>query len=168
MSILLTLDIPKGSGPDTLPPTIIHLAPPKIPSPLTALLNLSNESSAFPDLLKIASIVPVSKKGERLNKENYKPISILNTFAKVFERYILEQLTLFFDKTMSSVLSAHRKNVNCQNVLLRLTEQSKRHLDNNKAVGAVLINLSKPLAVFHMTYYFQNLKLMVYMEIRLS
>ena len=121
------------------------MAAPIIARPLNAIINLSDESSVFPDLLKIASIVPVFKKGVRLNKENYRPISILNTFYKVFERYILEQLTPFFDKTMSQFLSAYRKNVSRQNVLLRLTEQWRSYLDNNKVIGAVLMDLSKAL-----------------------
>ena len=44
---------------------------------------------------------------------------------------------------MSKFLSAYRKNVSCQNVLLRLTEQWRKCLDNNKLVGAVLMDISK-------------------------
>ena len=44
---------------------------------------------------------------------------------------------------MSQFLSAYRKNFSCQNVLLRLIEQWRQHLDSNKVVGAVLMDLSK-------------------------
>ena len=44
---------------------------------------------------------------------------------------------------MSKFLSAYRKNVSCQNVLLRLIEQWREYLDNNKLVGTVLMDLSK-------------------------
>ena len=77
----------------------------------------------FPDLLKTACAVPAFKK-ERSKKENYRPISILNTFSKVFERFVLDQLIPFFNETMSKFLSDCRKNVSCQNVLLRLMSQS--------------------------------------------
>ena len=83
------------------------------------------------------------KKKIDLKKENYRPISILNTFSKVFERFVLDQLIPFFNETMSKFLSAYRKNVSCQNVLLRLIEQWREYLDNNKLVGAVLMDLSK-------------------------
>ena len=72
------------------------------------------------------SIVPVFKKSECINKENYRPVTILNTFSKVLECYILEQLTPFFDKTISQFLSAYRKNVDYQNVLLLLMEKLLR------------------------------------------
>ena len=143
LRILLTLNTSKGAGSDTLPPKIINLAAPIIAHPLTKIIYLLNENSVYPDLLKIASVVPALKKGEHLDKENYRPISILNTFSKVFERYILKQLAPFFDKTMSQFLSAYRKSYSCQSVLLWLIEQWKSYLDNNKVVGAVLMDLSK-------------------------
>ena len=93
LRILLSLDISKGAGYDTLPPKIIKLAAPIIVTPLTKIINLSISVSKYPDMMKEASITPVLKKDDRLRKENYRPISILNTFSKVFECYILEQLT---------------------------------------------------------------------------
>ena len=143
LRILLSLDISKGAGYDTLAPKIIKLAAPIIVTPLTQIINLSISVSKYPDMMKEACITPVFKKDDRLRKENFRPISILNTFSKVFERYILEQLTPFFNVTMSQFLSAYRKNFSCQNVLLRLIEQWRQHLDSNKIVGAVLMDLSK-------------------------
>ena len=137
------MDISKGAGYDTLPPKIIKLAAPIIVTPLTKIINLSISVSKYPDMMKEDCITPVFKKDDRLRKENYRPISILNTFSKVFERYILEQLTPFFNVTMSHFLSAYRKKFSCQNVLLRLIGQWRQHLDSNKVVGAVLMDLSK-------------------------
>ena len=94
-------------------------------------------------MMKETCITTVYKKDDHLRKENYRPISIPNTSSKVFERYILEQLSPFFNVTMSQFLSAYRENFCCQNVLLRLIEQWRQHLDSNKIVGAVLMDLSK-------------------------
>ena len=143
LRILLSLNISKGAGYDILPPKIIKLAAPIIVTPLTKIINLSISVSKYPDMLKEACVTPVFKKDDRLRKENYSPISILNTFSKVFERYILEQLTPFFNVIMSQFLSAYRKNFSCPTVLLRLIEQWRQHLDSNKIVGAVLMDLSK-------------------------
>ena len=121
--ILLSLDISNGTGYDTLPPKIIKLAAPVIVTPLTKIINLSISVSKYPDMMKEACITSVFKQDDRLRKENYRPISILNNFSEVFERYILEQLTSFFNVTMSQFLSAYKKNFSCQDVLLRLIEQ---------------------------------------------
>ena len=143
LRILLSLDISKGAGYDTLPQKIIKLAAPIIVTPLTKIINLSKSVSKYPEMIKEACITPVFKKDDCLTKENYRPIGFLNTFSEVFECYILEQLTPFFNVTMSQFLSAYRKNFSCQNVLLRLIEQWGQHLDSNKIVGAVLMDLSK-------------------------
>ena len=48
----------------------------------------------YPNILKTAHVTPVYKKGDRLEPENYRPISVTPTLAKIFERLLLEQLTL--------------------------------------------------------------------------
>ena len=119
LRILFSLDFSREAGYDTLPLKIIKLAAPIIVTQLTKIINLSISVSKYPDMLKEACITLVFKKDDRLRKENYRPISILNTFSKAFERYILEQLTPFFNVTIST----YRKSFRCQNVLLRLIEQ---------------------------------------------
>ena len=143
LRILLSLNVSEGAGYDTLPPKVIRLVSPIIASPLTGIINLSITKGIFPYLLKTACVVPAFEKEDQSKKENYKPISILNTFLKVFVPYVLYQLIPFFNETMSKFLSAYKKNVSCQNVLLRLIEQWRERLDNNKLVGAVLMDLSK-------------------------
>ena len=108
LRIVLSLHISKATVYYTLSPKIMKLAAPIIVIPLTKIINLSISVSKYPDMMKEACITPVSKKDDRLRKENYRPISILNTFSKVFERYILEQLTPFVNVSMSQFLSAYR------------------------------------------------------------
>ena len=74
---------------------------------------------------------------------NYRPISILNVFSKVFERFLLDQLTSCFKNILSEFLSAYRKQYSCQHVLLRVIETWCKYLDENKIVGATLMDLSK-------------------------
>ena len=87
LRILLSLSVTKGAGYDTLPQKVIRLVSPIIASPLTGIINLPITKGIFPDLLKTACVVPAFKKEDRSRKENYRPISILYTFSKVFERF---------------------------------------------------------------------------------
>ena len=96
----------------------------------------------FPRGEKIACVTPVFKKEDRLDKKNYRPISVLNVFSKIFERFILDQLTPYFNNMLSDFLSANRKNYSCQHVLLRMKEAWRKCLDDNKVVGAILMGLS--------------------------
>ena len=57
---------------------------------LTEIINFSFEQNKFPKKLKRADIIPIFKKNDPLNKENYRPLSILSHMAKVFERLVYE------------------------------------------------------------------------------
>ena len=138
----MSLDITKGAGYDTLPPKVIKLAADIIAKPLSEIIDLSSKFNClFPDMQKFATVTPAFKKEDCSCKANYRPISILNTFSKVFERFILEKITPFFNGRTLDFLSAYRKNTGCQNVLLRLVEQWRKSLDNNKVAGAVLMDI---------------------------
>ena len=53
---------------------------------ITTIINNAFENSCFPDELKYAEVSPVFKQKDDLDKENYKPVSILSHVSKVFER----------------------------------------------------------------------------------
>ena len=74
---------------------------------------------------------------------NYRPVSVLNVFSKVLERFILDRLTSYFKSILSEFRSAFRKQYSCQHVLLRMIETWRNCLDRNKIVGATLMDLSK-------------------------
>ena len=46
----------------------------------------------------MAKVIPVYKSGSTMELNNYRPISVLNTFSKVFERHMYDRLTKFLDK----------------------------------------------------------------------
>ena len=57
-------------------------------SKLTQILNHCVSTASFPDLLKYADMIPVFKKGDATDKENYRPIRTLPDFSKIFEKLI--------------------------------------------------------------------------------
>ena len=133
-----------STGVDNIPPRLLIMAADIIADPLTDLINATMlEESIFPDAEKRASVTPVFKKDDKLLKTNYRPISVLNVFSKVFERFLLNQMLPFIENVMSSLMSAYRSKYSTQHVLLRLIEQWRTFLDNDRVVGAVLMDLSK-------------------------
>ena len=58
---------------------------------LTEITNSSFGQNEFPNELKLTNIIPIFKKKDPLNKENYRPVSILSHMSKVFERLIYKQ-----------------------------------------------------------------------------
>jgi hypothetical protein len=61
-------------------------------SPLTYICNQSLAQEIFPDRLKFAVVKPIFKNGDKYEPSNYRPISLLTTFSKVFERVIYNRL----------------------------------------------------------------------------
>ena len=83
--ILKELNPSKAAGPDDIDGTIWKNCSPSIAKPLALLFNTSFVTDCIPDEWKLASLVPVHKKGDKGCVENYKPISRTCLVMKVFE-----------------------------------------------------------------------------------
>ena len=80
------------SGMDGIPAFLIKDCARVFAKPLMHLFNLSIKTLNFPDAWKIARICPVLKSGDVGVIENYRPISIISNFAKVFEKCIYNRI----------------------------------------------------------------------------
>jgi hypothetical protein len=113
---------------------------------LTFFINKCIDVSIFPDKLKTAQVRLLFKKKNILEKGNYPPVSVLPTISKFVERAIFDQLTDFFNFHFHPLLSAlkkFRKGFGCQTALLKIIEDWKKALDENKYIAAILMDLSK-------------------------
>ena len=111
---------------------------------LTDCINSSINNCIFPSTLKWAEIIPIFKnKGDADNKENYRPISILPTISKVFERIMFDQINSFIQNKFSKFLCGFRKGFSTQVPLTKLLQKWQQSLDRKEIIGTVLIDLSK-------------------------
>ena len=110
---------------------------------VTKMYNDSNINMYFPDLLKLADITPIYKKDDTTNKENYRPVSILPSVSKIFERNMYDQISNYIDKFLSLYLCGFRKGYSTQHSLTVMLEKWRKALDNGKLAGALLTDLSK-------------------------
>ena len=133
----------KSVGYDSVPPRLLKAGAMQLSVPFTKLINNSITSCIFPDSLKCAEVIPIFKKDDIMNKNNYRPVSVLPCMSKVYEGVLVEQLNTYFNGIFSPYLSGFRKHHSCHNVLLRYVERCKQFLDSNKFYGSVLTDLSK-------------------------
>ena len=110
---------------------------------LAEIFNSCIQNGIFPSELKLADISPIFKAVDSTAKKNYRPVSILNSISKLFEKLIQKQLNPFFDKTLSEHLCGYRKGYTTQYALLKLIESWKKYRDNKGYSAAVLMDLSK-------------------------
>ena len=95
-SLFKTLDANKSSI--DIPNKLIKLAAEPLSLPFTKIYNQSIETGVVPNILKVAQVTPVYKSGDVTDPGNYRPISTLSPFSKVFERLIYNQLYSFLEK----------------------------------------------------------------------
>ena len=69
-----------------------------VAAPIAKLVNNSITEGKFPDVLKRAKIVPIFKGGNSKAMSNYRPIAILPTLSKIFEKCIAYRLLNFLLK----------------------------------------------------------------------
>ena len=104
--------------------------------------NQSLINDEFPHCLKQGEVIPVFKKEEKLDKSNYRPVSILPVTSKIYERLMYDQMYKYFNK-ISKFQCSFRKGFSTQNCLLHRIENWKESLDQGGHYGALLTDLSK-------------------------
>ena len=127
----------------SIPPKIIIQNYDLFTQKLCCDINHSFYYSQFPNNLKLADITPTHKKGPKSDKCNYRPISILSSMSKIFERLIFYQVNCYMDSKLSIYQCGFRKSFNTQHCILLLVEKWKRSLDKNGFAGTVFTDLSK-------------------------
>ena len=109
----------------------------------TKILNNSKLLCTFPSALKMADITPAHKKDEKSNKDNYRPISILPSISKIFEKDMYEQIIAYIETHLSQYLCGFRKGYCTQHCLILMLEKWRKALDKRNIAGALLTDLSK-------------------------
>ena len=91
MQIIDGLKPKSSTGVDNILNKLLKSAKTFIVAPLTIIINQMFQFGKFPDLLKISKVLPIYKKDDDSLFSNYRPISILPSVSKIFERAIMIQ-----------------------------------------------------------------------------
>ena len=116
---------------------------------LTKTINSSIRNGCFPDELKAAKVTPIFKKNDDLDKENYRPASVLPHVSKIIERVMYIQIENFMKVKLSKLLKGFRKNHSAQHCLVDMLEKWKNTLDKGGFVCAIFMDLSKAFDMNH-------------------
>ena len=93
--------------------------------------------------MKAAEVTPIFKKNDDLDKENYRPVSVLPHVSKVFERIMYIQIQNIMEGKLSKLLKGFRKNHSTQHRLVNKLKKWKNTLDKGGFVCAMFMDLSK-------------------------
>lgn len=136
------LDVSKGAGPDEIPPIFIKRCGSAITLPLSIIYNRSLCDGVFPDMWKVAKIVPVFKKGTANDVGNYRPISILSCIPKLFESLVCPAITRHMNTFISEHQHGFRKGHSVETNLLSYTSYLCENVDRGQEIDALYMDFS--------------------------
>ena len=134
-----------ATGADEVGAKILKDAKEVISPILAKVINLGYQEATFPDCMKIATIKALHKKEDSDNISNYRPISILPTLSKVFERAATDQLVEHLEKNnlLSKHQHAYRKGHSTQTCLVEVINYLYKLFDHKKYAAVISLDLSK-------------------------
>ena len=128
---ILSIPLNKVYGLYSCPTRILKCASKIILSPLCKLINNSTEIRAYPSKLKHAKVVPVHKGEGKTDPRNYRPISLLSVFNRIFEKTMYRRLMAFLE--MNDILCdsqyGFRETHLTEHALIDIVNQVQSHFD---------------------------------------
>lgn len=143
--IINSLDSKKSSGFDRISASIIKEISSIISPILSYLINFSFINGIFPESLKVAVVIPLFKKGDICDLNNYRPISLLSVFAKIFEKAIKKRcidflkINGFFSEKQFGFLEGK----STEDALLNFCADLYQGFNNKLSVGGLFIDITK-------------------------
>ena len=145
LDIIKSLPANKGTGPASIPMKFLLMIADLIIVPLSNLINVSFSTGVFPDILKIAKVIPLHKGGSTQELNNFRPISLLSIFDKIMEKLMHKRLYSFIEE--HNILFRNqfgfRKGSSTTHSLIEITEKIKESIDNGKFGCGIFIDLKK-------------------------
>lgn len=134
-----------AAGHDDLKPLKMKEAAEHLAPPLQYLINLFFDKSSLPNELKFAYVTPIHKGGDPTLPCNYRPISVLPVFSKLFERLLHNRLYSFFEKhnIINPSQYGFRKKFSTEMALLTSIEKITSSLDSGQNVIGLFLDLKK-------------------------
>ncbi len=132
-------------GVDGISPRVLKSAVKPLSIIISKLINKSLDTGVFPDGLKIARVSPVFKTGDRTDPGNYRPISVLPTISKLYERVAHQQLSNYLNKCsiVSNSQFGFRKHHSTESCCLAMLDKMYKQLDEGCLGGVVFLDLKK-------------------------
>jgi hypothetical protein len=134
----------------------------QIVHPLNHIFNLSLRLGVFPNLLRQCRVVPIFKSGDSLECDNYRPISIINTIAKILEKIVAKKLLLHLGQ--NNLLYPHQygflPNRSTEQCLVQIINYATKALNEGMYCIGVYLDLKKAFDVCSRSILLKKLKKM--------
>lgn len=144
-TVIKSLKTSKSVGFDDVSASAVKLCVDSLAGPLAEIINMSFSLGKFPSFLKTASVVPVFKRGDLQNIENYRMISVLSVFSKIIERIVAKQMMAFLLKydVLAESQYGFREGRSTETACFDLVSEVGRQLDAGFKVMGLFFDLAR-------------------------
>ena len=158
--IINNFDDFKATGSCSVPIKLLKLARNELSIPFSDICNTSFTEGIFPEIIKVAKVMPSHKKGPTNDVNNYRPISLLSVFSKILEKLMVVRLTTYLElyEIIYPNQFGFRQGYSTSHSLISITETIKKTLDNNKYGCGVFIDLRKAFDTVNQGILLQKLE----------
>lgn len=149
-----------ATGVDGISTKALKYACEKIAEPLAHLINECFKQGHFPSIFKIASVLPIFKKGDELDSGNYRPISILCVLSKVLERLIFNRISSFLIKYKIITTNQHgfQQSKSVETATFQLLQFVYDEVDKKNHVVGLFFDLSKAFDTLNVDFVVYKLQ----------
>ena len=160
---MFKIKVKKSFGNDNISGYYIKITFPYVSRILMLIFNTSIEPSTFPVSWKIARVTLIYKEGEKSEKSNYRPISVLPVLSRLVEKLIYDQLYQYLERGgfLTSDQSGFRALHSSTTCLLKCTDNWYSGMDEGLLTGLISIGLKKLLILLIMKSFVKNWSIMV-------
>ena len=144
MQIILSLKN-SAAGWDEIPASVGKKCIQSYIKPLTYIINMSLMEGVFPYELKLAKVIPIYKSGDKKLLTNYRPISVLPFFSKIFEKVMYNYIVKHMESNniIFNQQFGFRKKHSTQHAVISLINNITNSLDSDDIVISVFLDLKK-------------------------
>ena len=134
-----------SSGYDNISNTLLKQLNEVVARPLSLIFNKSLEEGIFPDQMKLADVFPLFKSKERSESTNYRPISLLLTMSKLFEKIVYRRTYKFLEKHDKLYAGQYgfREGHSCESAVSELISVAIKGQQEGMYTLALFLDLSK-------------------------
>lgn len=145
INMLLNLKIRSSVGPDNIPNAFLHRYAEPLGHILTHLFRLSFDCIEIPDDWRMACVVPIFKKGDRLFADNYRPISLTSSICKLFEHVVSNFIVSFLEANniLTPFQHGFRKRLSTLTQLVTTIHELASSLDKAEQIDVIFLDFSK-------------------------
>ena len=127
--------------------------------PLSQLINDSISKGSFPNICKLAQVIPIFKNYSRLLCTNYRPVSLLSNINKIFEKVIQSRLNLFLEQhnLLCPYQFGFQIYYSTNNALMTIIERIQKQLNAGNYTAGVFVDLRKTFDTVHLNILLEKL-----------